>query len=426
MTNRSLQAPARNALLRILEEPQLVAAVHDIPAERFADLVAHVGLEDASELLALATREQVEEVLDRELWRSVRAGEDERFDASRFGAWLEVLLEAGDRHAAQRLSELPEELVLLGFSTHVLVVDIDALGVEMSDRHDDEAELLEKALEGCLYQEFEEYRVIARRTEAWDAVIGALVALDREHHDLLRRILERCAAASSEYIEDNGGLYDVLTSEEMLEVDAAAEREDRRAAAGYVAPSAAKSFLALAEKVPLSELVAARDRDPVARAYFRELDRHATKPRRPVEQRASTPEPALQRLERLLVAAGVGETGQGLALRPAPHTLSSFSRALGALHAEAPGVHAERLEELAFVANVLIAYERTDRRLAPMRAIELATAHCERGLAHLLNGSSSLEDAVRVLRDTAVDKLFRIGWHLAKGERAARVRAPRA
>jgi hypothetical protein len=53
---------------------------------------------------------------------------------------------------------------------------------------------------------------------------------------------------SREYIADNGGLYEVLSAEQMLEEDLAAERETRRAQHGYVAPSAAAAFLRLARK----------------------------------------------------------------------------------------------------------------------------------------------------------------------------------
>ena len=39
-----------------------------------------------------------------------------------------------------------------------------------------------------------------------------------------------------EHIEDNGGLYEVLTTEEQVLSDVASDREERRKDAGYVAP----------------------------------------------------------------------------------------------------------------------------------------------------------------------------------------------
>ena len=53
---------------------------------------------------------------------------------------------------------------------------------------------------------------------------------------------------STDYIEDNGGLYEVLTSDETFEADVAGDREDRRAEKGHVAPSSAAAFLKLAPK----------------------------------------------------------------------------------------------------------------------------------------------------------------------------------
>src|SRR5690606_1849610 len=124
-------------------------------------------------------------------------------------------------------------------------------------------------LDSTVSEEWEEYRVIAREPAHFDVVWTALAALDREHDDLLRRLLERIAWTTTEYISGNGGLFNVLTSDEMLESDARAARDDRRATRGYVAPSDARSFLALARQ-GLGKL---EERDPVTHAFFRELDR---------------------------------------------------------------------------------------------------------------------------------------------------------
>ncbi|MDB4997569.1 MAG: hypothetical protein JWM74_5001 [Myxococcaceae bacterium] len=237
--------PSSSQLLaRILETPDLATAVRELPAPALAKLIDRVGLEDAGELVALATTEQLARVFDEDLWRSDRAGGDERFDAERFLVWLAVMLEAGDAFVAEKLTELPPDLVTLAFHQQLLVLDTDTLMTELEDS--DDAAASEKALSNCLSEEVSEYQLIARNHEGWDDVLAAILALDRDHHDYLRGLLERCAALSTEYIEDNGGLYDVLTSEQMLEADVAAEREDRRAEEGHVAPSSAAAFLKLA------------------------------------------------------------------------------------------------------------------------------------------------------------------------------------
>jgi hypothetical protein len=77
---------------RILDEPALVGAVQALPPAALMRLIDHVGLEDASELVALATVDQLCRIFDEDLWRGARPGEDERFDPERFTLWLEVML----------------------------------------------------------------------------------------------------------------------------------------------------------------------------------------------------------------------------------------------------------------------------------------------------------------------------------------------
>src|SRR5574340_561157 len=55
--------------------------------------IERVGLEDAGELMALATTEQLLHVFDETLWTSAAPGRDERLDPERFAVWLEVMLE---------------------------------------------------------------------------------------------------------------------------------------------------------------------------------------------------------------------------------------------------------------------------------------------------------------------------------------------
>src|SRR4051812_47837647 len=107
------QANPRTLLARILDQPALVSAVQALPPAALLRLIDRVGLEDAGELVALATVDQLRRVFDEDLWRSARPGEDDRFDASRLLLWLEVMLEAGEQFAADKLAELPEDLVAL-------------------------------------------------------------------------------------------------------------------------------------------------------------------------------------------------------------------------------------------------------------------------------------------------------------------------
>ncbi|HEV8549359.1 MAG TPA: DUF6178 family protein, partial [Polyangiaceae bacterium] len=199
-------------LEHVLESPALVRAVRELPPAALGKLIDAIGLEDAGELVALATTSQLEAVFDEDLWKPKRPGADPDFDPARFGLWLQVLGEAGEKAIVERLCELPVDLLILAVTRLALVVDMDELWVELSD--DEEAlELTEKAIDGVLAEEIEEFRLFSRDDAHFDVLVSALTSLDRDHSALLRQILEKAAAVSSEYIRYNGGLYDVLTGE---------------------------------------------------------------------------------------------------------------------------------------------------------------------------------------------------------------------
>ncbi len=407
MTNPVQRRPTPQHLLaRILDEPELAPMVQALPGRTLARLVEHLGLEDAGELLALASAEQLREVLDEDLWHSARPGQDEQFDAERFALWLEVLVEAGPALAARKLTELPEELLLLALHRMVLVVDLDALAVLATGGAFDDA--LDKALESCPSLELEQYRVVARRHEGWDALAAILAELDSHHHRLLRGWLERLSEATASYLEDHGGLYEVLTSEQMLEVDAAADREDRRAAEGFLSPSSASSLLALARATGLEELERQLQADPVTRAYFRW---YAPTVRAPAQQVRAA------RLVELLEEAGleapvvprVAGRLPGAVEPPGAASRRRLEAALAALAMADPAAAERRALELGYLANVVAAAVSADGRpLRPLEAGEAALATCALGLEHL-GGTSEKRTLVR---EAGAVRLFLVGVHL--------------
>src|SRR5438045_6146792 len=165
-------------LVRILEQPALVSAVRELPPPILSKLIDRIGLEDAGELVALATTEQLERVFDDDLWRAERAGGDETFRPERFALWLQVMLDAGEELLVQRLCELPLELLALAVHRLVLVLDMDVLAEQLAPG-DEEAEALAQALEASLVEEGGEVRLIARDPDVADDVGGALLALHR-------------------------------------------------------------------------------------------------------------------------------------------------------------------------------------------------------------------------------------------------------
>ncbi|WP_146648253.1 DUF6178 family protein [Labilithrix luteola] len=402
---RKFRAPTPKALLaRILDRRDLVTAVRELPPSGLARLIDHVGLEDAGEIVALATTEQLEGVFDEDLWRNERPGEDETFDEERFAVWLEILLEAGEEFTADRLASMPEDFVTMAVHRAALVVDIDELAVEMAERgeYDDDRDLTEKALESSLYQEIDNYRLIARQHEGWDALVTVLLALDTNHRALFERILERCAAMASRYIEENGGLYEVLSSEEMLEADVAGDRDDRRAGQGFVSPSSAKSFLALA-RLPLAKT---GEVDAVTKAYFRDLDRAPKAAPKRTEEGESLGR-LVAALEEAEVIASEPERKPRAKLegRSAKLTGEPLVReVLATLQATEPNLYGERLEELAYLVNVLVAGCAFEgRRFRPSEAADAVVAVCSLGL------EDSLDSSLREPRSLV--RAFRVGFH---------------
>lgn len=338
----------------ILENPRLLAAVRELPGRALGALINSVGLEDSSELVALASYEQLEAVFDEDLWRAEPGRWEEQFDSARFGLWLHAFWEAGGGAVVRFLTKLPEEFVILAIHRLVLVIDIDGMAAEMSEV-DEDNDRVEKALDSCTCEEWEEFRLISRDEFTWDEVSQALLALDRDHHQLLRRILERCAAMSFEWIEGNGGLYSVLTSDEMLEGDLG-------------------SLLRLLERANVLE---------------------------------STHHPQL-------VEAPRRQGKSGAIVKTSAPFERLLDGALATLRDSDPRAYQERMDELAFLTNVLVAApQRQTERLRPIQALERALAVVDRGLALELvteKGASAderREAALSVLRKVSADWLFR-------------------
>jgi hypothetical protein len=386
----------------VLEVPNLPERVRALPSAALGKLIDQVGLADAAELVALASAEQLSELFDHDLWRSPEAGQDERFDADRFLLWLEVMSEVGERFVAERLAELPQDLLTLALHRHVLVVSLQDLEAELGS-DDDEAYDSQKAFESSLSEELDEYQLIWRGGDGWDQVLAALVALDREHHGLLVELLERCASLGRQQLDDDGGLSEVLSAAEALEDDLAGERETRRAAAGYVAPSAALAFLRLAAG-PASDETPLAEHDPLTRAYFRRLESGGAG--------ASSARPSAAPTSKLLPGS--------LAAPPAAEPL--LVAALRFLATEAPDIVAARAEELSYLVNVLVSGASVDdRRLRPVEAVEIALATVSTGLL-LCAGGTDVARAAEALRRYPCDGLWRLAFQRAGRQSSKRDR----
>jgi hypothetical protein len=104
----------------------------------------------------------------------------------------------------------------------------------------------------------------------------------------------------------------------------------------------------------------------------------------------------------LLEGAGAASTGNNL-----------FTDAMAALRVASREAHDRRLEELAYVTQVLVAgctFE--SRAMRALEAARAAIATISLGIDFLLEDLLQDATAVTVIRRESVDKLFRVGWHL--------------
>ncbi|HTJ84702.1 MAG TPA: DUF6178 family protein [Polyangiaceae bacterium] len=394
---------SRDLVHAALSDPGLALAVRALTPRALGAVVRHLGLEDAGEIVALASAEQLVHLLDEDVWKSVGTGADETLDADRFATWLEVLLEAGDEALADKLVDLPEDLLTHALALQVLVLDMDALGREIAELDESDADEVEKALDSGLYQELEGYRIVSKQHDGWDAVIAVLLALDKNHHDFLVRLLDRLVAASETFVEEHGGLVEALSEAERVEEDAAADREERRAREGYVSPASARAFLALAKTREAQAWLEPGPPDAVTRAYFREL---APTPQAPLE---ATDLGALGDLVRRAEADERGERRRPKLGRTAgPRTLLA---AMAELAERAPDVHARRTEELAYLVNVVVTAGWEGRPVRPWEATEIVMGVVERALAR------ATKERKATLRELSMDRLFLAGVAMAPAPR---------
>lgn len=422
-------ARPRSALHSLIAMPDLGRTIEALPPPVFAAMVRNVGIEDAGELVALATTEQLVEAFDEELFVSERAGERESLDVGRFVVWLEVLLEAGDEAAAARIAELDEDFVAHALGGVVLVFDEDELRGSLDEGDEDESRSVDKALESSLTEDLDGYLLVATRHDGWDAVLALILALDRHHRPLLVRLLDRLARIGSDHLEDLDELATVLSEGESLADDVEAAREERRTRQGYVEPRAARAFLALA-RTPI-EVDTAPARDPLTRAHLRDVERARPLAARAIERDAihALPPAVLRELEAASgsVPLALGDSSAS------PSIVGRLMEALRRLGDEEPRILDDRMEEFAYLANVLVAgLERDGNRLRPKDAADAVITTVAYGAVQSIRSRRTkakrkspvtTDEFVAVLRDHPVDWLFRIASSAVAGRDGAASRS---
>ncbi|WP_373499395.1 DUF6178 family protein [Desulfococcus sp.] len=97
--SRVLYLPPEKARDAILESPQPAALVHAIQEEDFYFLIHDIGVEDALDLLRLASARQWEFLLDMSVW------EKDRISLSAWTRWLHLLMKADPERLVNWISE---------------------------------------------------------------------------------------------------------------------------------------------------------------------------------------------------------------------------------------------------------------------------------------------------------------------------------
>lgn len=388
-------------LQRILDTPHLARAVARLQPELLHRVIRHVGLEDAGELVALATPGQLTRVFDLDLWQPGQPGVDEQFDAFRFGTWLQVLLEAGADVAAAKLAAMAPDVVTAGLAQHARVVDLASVMPYITLEGELAGERAEEKARSC---DIGAYRIVARRDEAWDAIVQVLLALEALHPDGFHRLMIGCRAISSSRPEESG-MHDLLDDPDQAMFDLAVDRERRREQHGYVAPAQARAFLDMSRRGSARETAPAGN--PLARAYFHSLVE-------PVADEPAADGPGASAADvaavvEVLVDSGVLEPPVRALLEGAVGDVPRLGRIHAALRVafeRDADLSARRSGEIGYLANTLISgCSLQARPFTPQEASDAVLATCNLGLE---NWPGAASDDILVAQDLV--GVFQIGW----------------
>ncbi len=279
------------------------------------------------------------------------------------------------------------------------------------------------------------YIVRARRTDAWDAIITLLVALEAEHPHDFHAVMQGCRRLSYSRPEVDG-LDDLLLAPEQHLHDVAIDRERRRSQQGYATPADARAFLQLARRPKQMQSGAAAtgslEVNPIVAAYFRAADDIPESSQESEEQPDGTLESprvdatdtyeSIAAVVELLAEAGMIPT-RPHALLEAAHGdardagLTRVQRLMAYVRDTDETVYLTRSRELAFVANTLLAgCSVQSRPFRPQEASDAAASICNLGLEYwparwpavASPGASSPPDSFLIDHDLVT--AFEVGW----------------
>lgn len=413
---------SKQLLARLVDSPALPALVAQMPALTLKRLIDHVGLRDSGALIALTSPEQLREIFEESLWQNLIPGQAERLQPGKFLEWLDVMLDVGAAFAAERLCDLGETFVVLNLAPLVTVSDRSA-DVYMAPEESTEAftEFLHDMAAGDRTEEFGGYFVAAAHEDEWDSIRAVLSELESSHGDFLERVLSRCCFQPTAlgFADDGQPLFE----------DETYEREQRRAAKGFVTPDLAASFLALARRTSLDTLCTQSTYDDISQRYFDRLRAASVKSGPAADEHqdagvaASAPAQAaeLESLKDALVTAEILSNAPPKLLtgpKDSREPMPELQLRLDHLQLTNPHAFSARLGELVFLANVLVAGSWFQGgRFKEAEAAQAALACSNLGLDYVASHEASIRDRDDLITSTlehapGIVRLFQIGWHL--------------
>lgn len=397
----------RSLVRKILDNPNLPAYIAHLESPILNRLINYVGKEDAQELIAHATPEQVKDLIEVDVFSNSAPGREEQFDPDRFLEWLVLFEDLGPGFLAEKVVGLGEGILALTLDKHVVVVDVTRVGV--TDNH----------FEAVAIETFANYGVLPKDEDSWPQLREILTLVWDADPDFIETVLARCCQRRSLMSEQTH-----IAGNDTLDVDVAFEREGSRRAKGFVTPLSAAVFLGEAKGASIEDLLIGVTYDPVTAMHLRAI-RAQRAARGEVHQRSadqremakSDAEPG--NIEDLLVEAKVLRPSAATSLLSGPRRetdleLRSLMRALGDRDHEALE---QRFDEILFLANTLVAGTSFQGRVfTEAEAVQCVYATANLGIT-FCREEEPFDDDSTMLRTflempPGLIKAFRIGYHL--------------
>lgn len=410
---------------KLLDNPRLPAFIENLDTPTLGKLIRHVGMTDAQELMALATPAQLSELIETESWSSDRPGTEEAFDPEKFLEWILVWYDMGPAFMAKKLVDVGDESLTLALMRLVIVVNIEEFAPGSSYEGAQEFDVFQRHVSVEDLETFGKYAVFGRDEEHWPVLRNILQELWSEDPDLLTLALGRCRFDRSVLAQD----LSEKDSERVLHHDLAWNREKKREGQGYATPLGATMFLTEARNGNFADLLIQVNYDPVTKRHLERLDEARRETARAesdagdtlqsTESATRAKDDDWQEIESLLESERIIQLATPRRLLAGPSTGSEryLQRALKGLEGRNAAALQSRLDEIVYLANLLVAGSSLEGGIfTDAEAAKAVHATCNLGLEYCIF-EEPWDDEEAMLAgfleaEPGLVKAFRIGYHL--------------